>query len=122
METKGLLPHSSHLRLGLASGLFPSGFPTNTLYTPLLSPIRAICPAYLIILDFITRTMLGQEYRSLSSSLCSFLHSLVMSSLLGPNILPNTLFSNTLNLLSSLNFSDQVSHPSLQIIQPNYIF
>ena len=26
---------SSHLRLGLPSGLFPSGFPTITLYTPL---------------------------------------------------------------------------------------
>ena len=25
---------STHLRLGLPSGLFPSGFPTNTLYTP----------------------------------------------------------------------------------------
>ena len=25
---------SSHLRLGLPSGLFPSGFPTSTLYTP----------------------------------------------------------------------------------------
>jgi hypothetical protein len=29
----------------------------------------------------------GEQYRSLSSSLCSFLHSLVTSSLLGPNIL-----------------------------------
>ena len=28
---------SSHLRLGLPSGLFPSGFLTKTLYTPLLS-------------------------------------------------------------------------------------
>ena len=38
-------------------------------------------------LDFITRTVLGEQYRSLSSSLCSFLHSPVTSSLLGPNIL-----------------------------------
>ena len=30
-----------YLRLGLPSGLFPSGFPTKTLYTPLLSPIRS---------------------------------------------------------------------------------
>ena len=50
-------------------------------------------------------------YRSLSFSLCSFLHSPVTSSLLGPNILLNTLFSNTLSLGSSFNVSDQVSHP-----------
>jgi len=30
-----------HLRLGLPSGLFPSGFPTKTLYTRLSSPLRA---------------------------------------------------------------------------------
>jgi hypothetical protein len=58
----------------------------------------------------ITR-ILGQQYRSLSSSLCNFLHSPVTSSLLGPNILLNTPFSNTLNLRSALNMSDQVSHP-----------
>jgi len=63
---------SSHLRLGLPSGIFPSGFPTKTLYTPLLSPLRATCPAYLILLNFMTQTILGEEYRSLSSSLCSF--------------------------------------------------
>jgi len=51
---------SSHRTQGLPSGLFPSGFPTKTLYTPLFSPIR---PAHLI-LDFITRTIMGEECRS----------------------------------------------------------
>jgi hypothetical protein len=54
---------------------------------------------------------LGEEYKSLSSSLCSLLHFPVTSSLLGPNILLNTIFSNTLSFLSSLNVSDQASHP-----------
>ena len=75
----------------------------NPVYVPFL-PVCATCPAHLILLDFITWTILGEEYRSLSSSLCSFLHSPVTLSLLGPNILLNTLC-----LRSSLNVSDQVS-------------
>jgi len=135
METEGLLPHSqvpatclhpepdrsspcpqhstawrsmiilsSHLRLGLPSGLFPSRFLTKFLF----SPKRTTClPPHSCRLDH--RTILG-EYRSLSSSLCSFLYS-VTSSLLGTNILISNLFSNTLSLRSSLNVSDQLSHP-----------
>jgi len=47
---------STHLRLGLPSGL-------------------------------ITRTILGEEYKSFSSSLCNLLHFPVTSSLLGPSLL-----------------------------------
>ena len=94
---------SSHLHLGFPSDFFPSGFPTTTLYTPLLSTIRAICHAHLINLEIITRTLLDEQYRSLSSSLCSFLHSPVTSSLLGPNILLNILYSNVLSLRYSLS-------------------
>ena len=102
---KYILKQSSHLCLGLQSGLFPSGFPTKTLYTPLIYPMRAICPAHTILLDFI-----NGEFRSLSSLLCSFLHSPFTSSPLGRNILLNTIFSNTLTLHSSLDVSDQVAH------------
>ena len=66
---------------------------------------------HLILLDFITRTILGEEYKSFISSLCNLLHSPVTSSLLGPNILLDTLFSNTLSFLSPRNVSDHVSHP-----------
>ena len=59
----------SHLRLGLPSGLFPSCFPTKTLYTPLLSPVHSTFSAHLILHDFISRTILGEEYRSFSFSL-----------------------------------------------------
>ena len=111
MSLRSILMSSSHLRLGLPSSLFPSGFPTKTLYMPLLSPIRATRPAHLILLDITTRTKLGEEYRSFSSSLCSFLHSSVTSSVLGPNILLSILFSNTFSLHSSLNVSYEVSHP-----------
>ena len=84
---RSILILSSHLRLGLPNGLF------------------------LILLDFTTRTTLGKEYRSLSSSLCNYLHSPVTSSLLGSNTLLSILFSNTLSLRSSLSVSGQVSHP-----------
>ena len=96
---RSILKLSTHLRLGLPSGLFPSGFPTKTLYTPLSSPICATCPAHLILIDFITRTILGEQYKSFSSSLCNLLHSPVTSSLLGPNILLNTMENRNTNII-----------------------
>ena len=45
----------------------------NPAYASFLQ-IRATSATQPILLDFITRTILGEEYGSLSSSLCSFLH------------------------------------------------
>jgi hypothetical protein len=85
--------------------MWTTSLDTNTLCTPLSSSIHTTCPAHLIFPYLTTRTILGKEHRSFSSSLCNFLHSPDTSSLLGPNTLLNTLFSNTLSLRSSLNVS-----------------
>ena len=66
---RSILILTTHLHLDIPCGLLPSSFPTKTLYTPLSSPIRATCPAHHILLYFITRTILGEEYKSFSSSL-----------------------------------------------------
>ena len=71
---------------------------------PHLSPICDTSPAHLIPFYFIIRKILDEGYGSLSYTLCSFLHSPVTSSLLGPNIL-NTLFSTTLLLMSYQSIS-----------------
>jgi hypothetical protein len=53
----------TYLCLCLPSGLFHSGFPTNILYALLFTPIRATCPAHLIILDLIFLIVAGEEYK-----------------------------------------------------------
>ena len=50
---RSILILSTHLRLGLPSGLFPFGFPTKPLYTPLFSLIHVTCPAHLRKLHFL---------------------------------------------------------------------
>ena len=102
---------SSHLSLGPPSSVFLSGFHAKTLYALFLFHILAACHAHLILFDLINRIIFGKEYRRVSTSLCSFLHSPVISSLLSPNMFLSTIFSKTLSLRSFLNVSDHVSHP-----------
>ena len=77
----------------------------NTVYGSFFLHMRYM-PSQYHSSPFYHPKIIGWEYRSLTSSLRSILHSLVTSSLLGPNILLNTLFPNTLSLRSSLNVSD----------------
>jgi hypothetical protein len=94
-------------------------FPTNTPFAPLLSLIRATCPVHIILLDLMTRIIFREDYRSLISSLRSFLHSPVISSHFGPNIILSNLFPN----YPQPKFFPQCEPPSftpIQRIRPNY--
>jgi len=53
LSARSALILTSHQRLGIPSGLFPSVFPVKTLYIPLLSCIRATYSAHLTLLGFI---------------------------------------------------------------------
>ena len=94
---------------------FPSGFPTKTLYTPSPHPYAPHAQAHFILLDFITRTILGEEYRSFSSSLCNLLHF--------PRylILPRSKYSPQHHILKhpQLPFLPQCQRPSFTSIQNN---
>ena len=83
---------------------------------PKQKPCKHSSPTYVLhahtsYCSWNTRIKFGEFYKSWSYSLCSFLHSLVTSSLLGPNILLSTPFSDALKPRSSLNVSSQVPHP-----------
>ena len=77
----------------------------NSVHISPLPHTRYMAHPYNFFFYFVTRTILGEQDRSLSSSICSFLHSPITSSLLDPNILLNTLFSNTLSLHDFFKYS-----------------
>ena len=88
---RSILILSTHLRLGLPSGLFPSGFLTKTLYppsphsyAPQAQPIS--CFSILSPAQYWVRSTDHLAPRYAISSIPSF-----TSSILGPNILLNTI-------------------------------
>jgi hypothetical protein len=82
-------------------GLFPSDFPTKILNTFLISVIHATWLACLILTDLITLTIFGTKQR------WNFQQPSVISSLLRPNNLLRTMFSETLNHCSPLTVTDK---------------
>jgi hypothetical protein len=55
------------------------------LYAFLILPMRATCPAYVILLELITLMVYGEAYKLWSSSLCSLIQPPTTSSILGSN-------------------------------------
>ena len=105
---RSILILSSHLCLGLPSGLFPTGLPIKTLYTPLLSPVCATSPPiHFSRFDPPNNIWWGvQIIKLLVMYFPPFPYYLVP---LRPKY--SSLFLNALSLSSSLNMNDQVSHP-----------
>jgi hypothetical protein len=74
-----------------------------------MAPMRATCPAHIILLDLIILTILVKSSNYGAPHYAIFPQSPATLPVLGPNILLSTLFSG--NLRSSINVRDQVSHP-----------
>ena len=83
-------------------------FPTKTLYTT--PPHTCYMPRPSHSSQFYQPHNTGWGVHIINFSLRSFLHSPATLTLLGPNILLSTIFSDTLTVSSSVNVSDQVSH------------
>ena len=98
----------SHLHLGLPSSLFPLGFPTKHLYTPLLPPYVLHAPPISFLSIWSPEQYLVRSTDHGTPHYVVLLTPLLPSSLLGSNIPLSPLFSNTLSLRSSLNVAIKI--------------
>jgi hypothetical protein len=88
-STRSTLILSNHLRLVFLVDFFTLAFQSTTYTRSSCPPFVLHSPSHLILLDFFILTILGEEYKSWSSSLCSLFHSPVSSSVFGPIIMWN---------------------------------
>jgi hypothetical protein len=102
---------STHFVLVLLVGSFPMAFLTTTYIRSSFSPNSCYIPrpSHRPWLYYSNYTWRRVQITKLL--VCSFLHPPVILFFFCPNILFSTLFSNTLNLCSSLNVRDQVWQP-----------
>jgi hypothetical protein len=101
---KAILTLYSHLHQSLPSYILVQKSPPTLCMHPSSPPKSATISLFLIwsLEYYLVRSM----YMSWSSSLHNLFHPTVMLSLLGPNTILSTLFSNTLS-----NVKEQLSHP-----------
>jgi hypothetical protein len=88
-----------------------AGFQTKTCHALIITPMPATCPACLILLDLIILLISGDEYKYEAPQYVIFSTVLLLPLL-------NTSFSNVINLRSSFNVRDSVSHAVWNYIVP----
>ena len=116
---RSILYYPPILAWDLPPRLLPSAFPNKILFATFLNPKLSTCPAHLS-LDH--SHFIWWAVQIIKLLIMCLLQSSVTSSLLDTNTFLSTTFSNILRLRSSLNVSEQVSHPYLHYYYYYYYY